>query len=94
MNILRKELSKLGYYIIDENVVFDKGIYYVVIKFKVGIIKYSLIDHEIGPILKNKDCRIPYYNYLKEKNINILNSIPKRYIKARYNLKKLNRILK
>ncbi len=93
LELLRKEVCKLNYFILDEQVVLDKGIYYVVIKFKPGFKKYHYIDYKIGPILKNKRCN-SYYDYLKNKNDKILNGIPRRYIVKRMKIQKSNRIIK
>ena len=38
---LRKEITKLKYYISDEEMIYDKGIYYTIIKFKKGKKKYN-----------------------------------------------------
>ncbi len=92
LSILRKRICKLGYYIFDEDVVLDKGIYYVIIKFKPGYKKYHFKDYELGPILVSKG-KSDYYSNLKSKNEQILNSVPKRYVVKRLKLKKMNYLI-
>lgn len=97
---LRREVLKLGFYIVDEVVIKDKNIWYVIIKFKKGFKKISRIEYILGPILlKKKDAdTFEYYTYEYNKYINILNNIPKRYtlkrIKIKYIIKHLNNYIK
>ena len=52
---LRKNISKLGYYIEDETLVEDKNIIYTVIKFSRGRKKYNYKELYLGPKLIVKD---------------------------------------
>lgn len=54
---LRKNISKLGYYIEDETLVEDKNIIYTIIKFTKGRKRYNYKELYLGPILiiKNDD---------------------------------------
>ena len=53
---IRYNMMKKGFKIIDEKLVLDKNILYVVIKFKKGNVKYNKKELFLGPILlKNKD---------------------------------------
>ena len=86
---LRREVSKLGFYIEDEITVKDKNIWYVIMKFKKGYKKYKKIDYILGPILlkkKNVDI-LDYYKYEYCKYLEILRSIPKKYIFKRIHIK-------
>lgn len=73
---LRASMAKLGYEIIDEEVIYDRKIYYVVMKFKKGRCKYNEDDLYLGPILKTKKTSIDYYSYLFNKNAKIMAKIP------------------
>lgn len=62
---LRKNICELGYYISDENLVFDNNRYYVSIRFEAGIRKYSFEEYLIGPdILEKKD--VLFESYIKK----------------------------
>lgn len=81
---LRLFVTDLGYKIIDEKFINDKGKYYVIISFKKGKTNYNEIDYDIGPILKNNheyleyriNClkqikdKIPFYKIFLKININ------------------------
>lgn len=60
---LRKNITKIGYYIEDESQVEDKNIIYTVIKFTKGKRKYNYKDLYLGPILSIKKDDL----FLKEK---------------------------
>lgn len=75
IDILRREVINLGYYIDSEIFIIDKDKPYVIIKFIKGIKKYSKIDISLGPILKNN---IQYKKYLIKKYKSILKNISKK----------------
>lgn len=81
MDILRREVVKLGYIIDSEIFLFDKGKPYIVIKFIKGYKKYNRNDYLFGPILKNNKV---YINYLLKKYNIILNNISKKKIFLRF----------
>ena len=72
IDVLRKEVVKLGYYIDTELFIIDKDKPYVIIKFKKGFRKYNLNDFMFGPILKNN---IQYRKYLINKYKHTLKQI-------------------
>jgi len=74
---LRKELVKLGYKIIDEVVVFEKKIYYVIIKLIKGKTEYTEEEYYLGPVLlkKKDDMTNKYFDYILTKNKKIINQI-------------------
>ena len=84
IDILRKEVIDLGYYIDTEIFIIDKDKPYVIIKFIKGIKKYNKIDIILGPILKNN---IEYKKYIIKKYKNILNKISKKKIILRLKYK-------
>ena len=84
IEMLRREVVNLGYYIDSEIFLFDKDKPYIIIKFIKGYKKYKKNDYELGPILKNN---IEYKKYLINKYNKILNSISKNKILLRLKYK-------
>lgn len=87
---LRSFMNK-KYIIKDEKVINDKGIYYVIIHFKLGNKKYRLNELLFGPMIieKEKD----YLKYLKEKYTKIYKDIPNKYFLKKYKYKLLIKLL-
>lgn len=93
---LRKEISKIGYYIKDESLVLEKGFFYPVICFKKGKKKYKREDYLFGPILIQKK-EPEFFKYMKrqvEQKEKLLEILPKKYIRRRIELKKELKVLK
>lgn len=84
--MLRRYLVGCGYYIYDENSVYDKGKYYVNIVFKKGYKKYSNNELKYGPILCKKDSN--YYSYMLNKIKDIYKKVPLYRIKYRLSLRR------
>lgn len=87
---VRKEITRLGYYIEDESLIEEKKQIYQVIKFKKGKRYYRRIELDLGPILIKKKSKL-FLTYLqKEKTriINLLNILPKKYFERRFELKR------
>ena len=80
IDVLRKGVINLGYYIDTELFIIDKNKPYIIIKFKKGFKKYNLNDFIFGPILKNNSN---YRKYLIKKYKEILKQISFHKIKAR-----------
>jgi len=80
IDILRREVINLGYYIDSEIFIIDKNKPYIIIKFIKGIKKYSKLDILLGPILKNNN---EYKKYIIKKYKNILNNISNKKILLR-----------
>ena len=91
--LLRSYLTKNNFYIDNEQVIYDKGKYYINIVFLKGNKNYSLKELKYGPILI-KGNNHDYYNYLYQTNLNILKKIPKNNYKERFNLLKEDFYLK
>ena len=87
--LLRKEITKLGFYIEKDIKLKDKNIFYTIIKFKKGNKKYKKYEYLYGINLDNQE----YINYELNKNIKILNNLPKKKIIKRLSLKLNNRYL-
>jgi len=85
VDILRKEVIELGFYIDSEIFIIDKNKPYIIIKFKKGYKKYKKVDYMFGPILKNN---VEYKSYIKRKYSSILNNISKKkvFIRLKYKL--------
>ena len=79
---LRKNITKLGYYIEDETLVEDKNIIYTVIKLKKGTRRYNYKELYLGPILINKKDKLFIKKYSKERNT--LKMILKNITKGHY----------
>ncbi len=90
--LLRSFICSKGFYISHENVIYDNGKYYINIVFLRGHQNYSVKELTYGPILinGNKD----YFEYLYNKNMNILDNIPKYKIGERLKIRKSNILLK
>lgn len=88
IELLRREVVKLGYYIDSEIFLFDKDKPYIIIKFLKGNKKYSKYDYIMGPILKNN---IEYKKYLNKKYTKILEIIPKSKFLLRLKYKRILR---
>ena len=96
--IIREKISALGFTIKDEVIVYEEGIYYIIMEFVKGTSKYSKEELFFGPILLNKkdDMFYEYYSYLKNINLEILKKIPKdneRVEEIENNLKLLDSII-
>lgn len=85
IELLRKEVVKLGFYIDSEIFLFDNKKPYIIIKFVKGHKNYKKIDYSIGPILKHNR---EYINYLIKINKNVLNHISKKkiFLRLKYRL--------
>lgn len=92
LNVIRKYITKLGYYIFNEKIVIEKNIYYTVIVFNKGKRKYNKYEINCGPVLiKNKDKLFIEYINIEIKSHNLLlKCIPKKYFIKRI---KINREL-
>lgn len=90
-NVVRKDLTKLGYYIEDEMLVKERNIIYVIIKFKKGIRKYTKKELYFGPVLLKKKNDL--FNELVNNEINKNNLVIKRLPKTKV-YKKIKLIIK
>ena len=77
IDILRREVINLGYYIDSEIFLIDKGKPYIIIKFIEGLQEYKKIDIKLGPVLKNN---ISYLEYNVNKYKRLIKQIPNRKI--------------
>lgn len=97
---VRKFILRNGFYIVNESVVLDRNIYYVITSYKKGRKKYNKFQKEIGMLSGNDVDK--YLDVEIKKNKVLLTVIPKSYIfkrmeikrKLRYLNKKKNSIIK
>ena len=88
--LLRKEITKLGFYIYRDIKIEDKKIFYTIIKFKRGKRKYNRFELLYGINLNNTD----YINNEIEKNNKIYSNLPKKMIIKKISIILKNRYLK
>ena len=82
---LRKHIVKIGYYIENEIVVFEKKCY-VIMKLKKGTKKYKRLEYQFGPYaIKNAE----YRDYHKNKLQNLYNRIPNKNIIKKLKIKRI-----
>ena len=77
IELLRREVVKLGFYIDSEIFLYDNDKPYIIIKFIKGKRNYKNIDYQLGPILKNNK---EYIDYLIKKKKYTLKSISKKKV--------------
>lgn len=78
-DLLRKEVTSLGFSIEDEKIVYDDNKYYIAISFIKGKNSYSELEYFLGPILLKEKDEV-FINYLKsnlKKREELIKSIPK-----------------
>ena len=87
LDILRFKMMK-NFHLEDEISIYDKNIFYVVMKWKKGSITYNDKELYLGSILPIKKESKKYYQFLLEKNQNILNKIPSNHLEKKQLLEK------
>ncbi len=80
LELVRTEITKKGFMIKDEVVVYENGIYYVIIHFEKGFVSYTEKELRFGPmlILKTDEITISYFKYLLEKKETIMKQVPEK----------------
>lgn len=88
--ILRKEISNLGFHITNEKLVKENNIVYQVIVFKRGKKHYTRTELLFGPILINNKSELfmEYIKNNKQAKETLLKILPKKYYRKRFRLKK------
>ncbi len=86
IELLRRKVIELGYYIDSEIFLFDRNRPYIIIKFIKGTSNYKDVDYILGPMLKNNT---EYRKYLIEKYKKIKHNISNKKIllKLKYSFK-------
>lgn len=88
--LLREEITKLGFYITNEEYLVDNNKSYINIVFARGDKKYSKNELRYGPILIHNKT---YLNFELNNVTKIFNLVPKKKIRYRFILKKEIRLL-
>ena len=90
LELLRKNITKLDYYISDEELLEDNQKIYTIIKFQKGTKKYNKKELYFGPILLKKNTKL--FQEINNKDIKklklILKKMPIYKFRDRYNIKK------
>ena len=90
---VRKTLNKLGYKIICEEMIKDRGKFYPIIVLVKGFEKLKKVQLLYGSCVKKSEDYQNYLFFLKEKMAYKLNSIPRKYIFKRFSIKREIRLL-
>lgn len=92
---LREELSD-NFYIENEKIVKERGIYYIIMSLKRGTKRYSDADYIIGPIIKNENNGIykDYKEHLLAKYNKIYESVKNTNLNKRLEIGRIIRIIK
>lgn len=93
---IRKYITSIGYYIIEEELVEERKIIYTIIKFKKGNKRYSKKELMFGPILLKKKDNL-FNELLKrriEKNNYIISKLPSNMVLKKIKLKFMNSKIK
>ena len=87
---VRKEVSKLGYKIVDEYLIQEKKVIYTILKFEKGKRKLSKQDLLFGPVLREKKESIFIEQLKREQKAReiLLNLMPKNLYQKRQKTKK------
>lgn len=95
LTLLREELSD-NYSIEDEKIIKERGIYYVIIKFKKGAKSYNDSDYIIGPIIKKQKEGIykEYKEYLLKKYTDIYENVKDTSLNRRLEVGRIVKIIK
>lgn len=91
---IRKKVCKLGFYIKDEIIIKERGIFYVIIKFIRGKKHhYNWKQLYLGPIISKKATqeKKEYLSFNIKLNRQILAKLPKKYVIKKIKLKYINR---
>lgn len=90
---VRKQISKLGFKIVQEEMVLDRNKFYPIIVFEKGKKKLTKLEILYGTCVKQNADYQKYLFFLKNKLITKLNEIPDKYILKKLYLKKELKLL-
>ena len=90
LELLRKEITRLGYYIDSELIVEDNNKIYVIIRFKKGKKRYNRKELYFGPKLMEENSELfQEYKRIELEKLNIREKlVPKKDILLRYKIKR------
>lgn len=78
--LLRKIMMQRGYSVVDEEVILERKIFYVIMKWIYKPTSYTDKELYLGPCLSKKETSHSYYQYLLDKNNQVIASIPSCYL--------------
>ena len=81
LETLRKEVTRLGFYIREEHAIEEKGIYYVIILLEKGVVSYREMEYRYGPYLLKHDRS--YLKWALEREREMLACLPEAYVEKR-----------
>ncbi len=84
----RKGMSRKGFQLMEEQIVFEHNQYYILMKWIKGKSTYNKKQCFLGPILMTKRETIPYYNHLLKQYQIIDSKIPKRHVMQKHRVRK------
>lgn len=99
LELLRFYITHLGYYIDKEKVVYERGQYYVIIRFIKGHLEYDEMDYILGPILRKDLANCNYFQYLYDQCEYVLQHLPDNVVyeekrkKIEYTKKELSKLI-
>lgn len=82
LELLRFYITHLGYYIDMEKVVYERGQYYVIIRFYKGRLEYDDMDYILGPIIRKDRSNRDYFLFLLRQYEFILEHMPDNVVYA------------
>lgn len=85
---LRKTFSQKGFCLVEEKTVLENHKYYIIMKWQKGNAHYSNKKCFLGPCLMHHSENIPYFQETLQQYLNILQNIPKQYVKKKYDIRK------
>lgn len=88
----RKVITKLGFNLLEETIVLEKGKYYLVSCYLKG--RSKTINYNFGKLDFSNEEVIKYYNSIIIKNNNIMNNLKYRHILKKMSLKMENYFIK
>ena len=90
--LIRKEISKLGFSITKEEMVLESGKYYLVSEFELGNKK---VNYFFGKLDLNNQTVKKYYQYVYDTNLKILSKLPdNEFLRKKRIIKENNKIEK
>lgn len=92
--LLRKEIAKKGFYIIEEKVLLDKNKYYILMRWTKGEAHYNARECFLGPLLMTNKEVGSYYQYLLCQYTHLYSKIPFSCFSKKYRIKQRIRWLK
>lgn len=80
--LFRKKLSEKNLCLTEEMILFEKGIFYYIVKAEKGVSHLNALDIQYGPILRHKKEIevLLYYEHLLREKLEIYKKVPSKYL--------------